>query len=137
MWGKKCHKILGSYCRHLIDKLVADEKGELALRLFLQCAQVVNQLPFEQNDVLAYEFFSQVRHAQNDTDTMLLIGINGHTNYNSSTHAISLNFKIVNLLKKRLVSFELSFSIFSKVEDNLTKKSKSSYLKWLVSRAVL
>lgn len=69
MWGKKCHKILGSYCRHLIDKLVADEKGELALRLFLQCALVVNQLPFEQNDVLAYEFFSQALALYEDAMT--------------------------------------------------------------------
>ena len=60
MWGKKCQKIVGNLCRQLIDKLVADEKAELALRLFLQCALVIDRLPFDEHELLAYECFSQV-----------------------------------------------------------------------------
>ncbi|XP_075239020.1 vacuolar protein sorting-associated protein 35-like [Convolutriloba macropyga] len=68
-WGKKCQKIVGGYCKQLVETIAADEKGELALRMYLQCALVVDKLPFDQHESLAYEFFSQALALYEDAVT--------------------------------------------------------------------
>lgn len=68
-WGKKCQKIAGSYCKQLTEAIAADEKGELALRMCLQCALVVDRVTFDQHESLAYEFFSQALALYEDAVT--------------------------------------------------------------------
>ncbi|ESO10541.1 hypothetical protein HELRODRAFT_96873 [Helobdella robusta] len=57
-WDKKCQKIF-QLCHQTIGALIKAELTELALRLFLQGALTVSQIPFEDHETVAYEFMSQ------------------------------------------------------------------------------
>lgn len=59
MWEKKCEKIF-TFCHQCIAALVKAELAEIPLRLFLQGALAVSQIPFATHESLAYEFVSQV-----------------------------------------------------------------------------
>ena len=48
------------YCHNLVTSLVKAEMSELPLRLFLQGALVLDCIPFETQETMAYEFISQV-----------------------------------------------------------------------------
>ena len=58
-WEKKVVKIV-QFCHNLITNLVKAEMSELPLRLFLQGALVLDAIPFETQETMAYEFISQV-----------------------------------------------------------------------------
>nr|CAG4638238.1 EOG090X00QE [Cyclestheria hislopi] len=58
MWEKKCEKIF-TYCHSCVAALVKAELAELPLRLFLQGALALSQIPFGTHETLAYEFVSQ------------------------------------------------------------------------------
>jgi len=57
-WEKKVVKIV-QFCHNLITNLVKAEMSELPLRLFLQGALVLDAIPFETQETMAYEFISQ------------------------------------------------------------------------------
>merc|ERR1712029_111463 len=57
-WEKKVVKIV-QFCHNLITSLVKAEMSELPLRLFLQGALVLDAIPFETQETMAYEFISQ------------------------------------------------------------------------------
>ena len=59
---------MGGVCRQLTERVAQDERGELALRMYLQSALVLDQMPFPKHQELAYEFFSQVRQHNYNTD---------------------------------------------------------------------
>ena len=59
LWEKKCEKIF-TFCHQCIAALVKAEMADLPLRLFLQGALAVSQIPFATHESLAYEFLSQV-----------------------------------------------------------------------------
>ena len=44
-----------------MSALVKAEMSELPLRLYLQGALVIDQIPFEEQQTVAYEFMSQAR----------------------------------------------------------------------------
>ena len=48
------------FCHTTISALVKAEMSELPLRLFLQGALVLDAVPFENQETVAYEFMSQV-----------------------------------------------------------------------------
>ena len=52
------------FCHTTISALVKAEMSELPLRLFLQGALVLDSVPFETQETVAYEFMSQVRFAR-------------------------------------------------------------------------
>jgi vacuolar protein sorting-associated protein 35 len=58
-WEKKVAKIF-QFCHTTISALVKAEMSELPLRLFLQGALVLDGVPFESQETVAYEFMSQV-----------------------------------------------------------------------------
>jgi len=58
LWEKKCEKIF-TFCHQCIAALVKAEMADLPLRLFLQGALAVSQIPFATHESLAYEFLSQ------------------------------------------------------------------------------
>lgn len=58
-WDKKCQKIF-QFCHGTIVALTKAELAELPLRLFLQGALAISQIPFENQETIAYEFMSQV-----------------------------------------------------------------------------
>lgn len=58
-WGKKCQKIF-QFCHQTISALIKEsEIAELPLRLFLQGALIINEIPFPNHETVAYEFMSQ------------------------------------------------------------------------------
>jgi len=57
-WEKKCQKIF-QFCHGTIVALTKAEFSELSLRLFLQGALAISQIPFENQETIAYEFMSQ------------------------------------------------------------------------------
>ena len=59
-WEKKCQKIF-SFALQTINALIKAELAELPLRLFLQGALAAGDIGFENHEVVAYEFMSQVR----------------------------------------------------------------------------
>ncbi|KAG8286139.1 Vacuolar protein sorting-associated protein 35 [Homalodisca vitripennis] len=59
-WQKKCGKIF-QFCRLTISALIKAELAELPLRLFLQGALAIGQIRFENHEIVAYEFLSQVQ----------------------------------------------------------------------------
>ena len=59
-WEKKVAKIF-QFCHTTISALVKAEMSELPLRLFLQGALVLDAVPFESQETVAYEFMSQVK----------------------------------------------------------------------------
>jgi len=58
LWEKNCEKIF-TFCHQCIAALVKAELAEIPLRLFLQGALAVSQIPFSIHESLAYEFVSQ------------------------------------------------------------------------------
>ena len=58
-WEKKVAKIF-QFCHTTISALVKAEMSELPLRLFLQGALVLDTIPFENQETVAYEYMSQV-----------------------------------------------------------------------------
>ncbi len=58
-WEKKVAKIF-QFCHTTITALVKAEMSELPLRLFLQGALVLDTIPFENQETVAYEYMSQV-----------------------------------------------------------------------------
>ena len=59
-WEKKVAKIF-QFCHTTLMALVKAEMSELPLRLFLQGALVLDTIPFENQETVAYEYMSQVR----------------------------------------------------------------------------
>merc|ERR1719210_2638835 len=57
-WEKKVAKIF-QFCHTTISALVKAEMSELPLRLFLQGALVLDTIPFENQETVAYEYMSQ------------------------------------------------------------------------------
>ncbi|XP_021966609.1 vacuolar protein sorting-associated protein 35 isoform X1 [Folsomia candida] len=57
-WEKKCGKIF-QFCHGTIVALTKAELAELPLRLFLQGALAIAQIPFENRETVAYEYMSQ------------------------------------------------------------------------------
>ncbi|PAA49851.1 hypothetical protein BOX15_Mlig015621g2, partial [Macrostomum lignano] len=57
-WRKKCRKIF-EFCHSTVCGLAKCELPNLALRLFVDGALVVDKIPFDQHDTVAYEFLSQ------------------------------------------------------------------------------
>ena len=51
---------LFQFCHTTISALVKAEMSELPLRLFLQGALVLDTIPFENQETVAYEYMSQV-----------------------------------------------------------------------------
>ena len=49
------------FCHTTLMALVKAEMSELPLRLFLQGALVLDTIPFENQETVAYEYMSQVR----------------------------------------------------------------------------
>ena len=58
-WEKKVAKIF-QFCHTTLMALVKAEMSELPLRLFLQGALVLDTIPFENQETVAYEYMSQV-----------------------------------------------------------------------------
>lgn len=58
MWDKKCQKIL-QYCHSTIAVLAKAELPELALRLYLQGALVIDQIAYTNHETVAYDFMTQ------------------------------------------------------------------------------
>ena len=77
-WEKKVAKIF-QFCHTTIIALVKAEMSELPLRLFLQGALVLDAVPFESQETVAYEFMSQVTtlYALIDTATLPINGLSG------------------------------------------------------------
>ncbi|XP_064640905.1 vacuolar protein sorting-associated protein 35-like [Lineus longissimus] len=57
-WEKKCQKIF-QFCHQTIVALIKAELAEISLRLFLQGALTAGEIPFENQETVAYEFMSQ------------------------------------------------------------------------------
>ncbi|KAL7639004.1 UNVERIFIED_CONTAM: hypothetical protein RMT77_010538 [Armadillidium vulgare] len=57
-WSKKVNKIF-QFCHQTITALVKHEFAEIPIRLFLQGALAVDNIPFESHQTVAYEFMSQ------------------------------------------------------------------------------
>ncbi|XP_023337734.1 vacuolar protein sorting-associated protein 35 isoform X1 [Eurytemora carolleeae] len=57
-WNPKIEKIF-KYCHTTISALVKAELAELPLRLYLQAALTCDQVPYESQETMAYEFMSQ------------------------------------------------------------------------------
>merc|ERR1712241_1025516 len=57
-WEKKVAKLF-QFCHTTLMALVKAEMSELPLRLFLQGALVLDAIPFETQETMAYEFISQ------------------------------------------------------------------------------
>jgi len=60
-WEEKVSRIF-KFCHTTIISLVKVEMSELPLRLFLQGALVLDAVPFENQETVAYEFISQVNN---------------------------------------------------------------------------
>ena len=77
-WEKKVAKIF-QFCHTTIIALVKAEMSELPLRLFLQGALVLDAVPFEGQETVAYEFMSQVTtlYALIDTATLPVNDLSG------------------------------------------------------------
>ena len=58
-WAKKVAKIF-QFCHSTITLLIKAEMSELPLRLYLQGALVLDGVPYENQETVAYEFISQV-----------------------------------------------------------------------------
>ena len=58
-WAKKVAKIF-QFCHSTITSLIKAEMSELPLRLYLQGALVLDGVPYENQETVAYEFISQV-----------------------------------------------------------------------------
>ena len=58
-WAKKVAKIF-QFCHNTITALIKAEMSELPLRLYLQGALVLDGVPYENQETVAYEFISQV-----------------------------------------------------------------------------
>ncbi|KAB7506789.1 Vacuolar protein sorting-associated protein 35 [Armadillidium nasatum] len=58
-WSKKVNKIF-QFCHQTITALVKHEFAEIPIRLFLQGALAVDNIPFESHQTVAYEFMSQL-----------------------------------------------------------------------------
>nr|CAG4640615.1 EOG090X00QE [Eulimnadia texana] len=58
LWEKKCEKIF-TFCHQCIAALVKAELADLPLRLFLQGALAISEIPFASQETSAYEFVSQ------------------------------------------------------------------------------
>ncbi len=60
-WEKKTQKIF-QFCHQTISALIKEaEMAEVPLRLFLQGALIIDQIPFSNSETVAYEFMSQVK----------------------------------------------------------------------------
>jgi len=57
-WDKKCQKIL-QYCHSTISVLAKADLAELALRLYLQGALVIDQISYSNHETVAYEYMTQ------------------------------------------------------------------------------
>nr|VZI02216.1 unnamed protein product [Spirometra erinaceieuropaei] len=57
-WETKVEQII-QFCHNSITKLIGANAPDTALKLFLNCAQAIDALPFGKQISLAYEFFSQ------------------------------------------------------------------------------
>merc|ERR1719411_2216860 len=57
-WEKKVAKLF-QFCHTTMSALVKAEMSELPLRLFLQGALVLDTIPFENQETVAYEYMSQ------------------------------------------------------------------------------
>lgn len=58
-WAKKVAKIF-QFCHSTITLLIKAEMSELPLRLYLQGALLLDGVPYENQETVAYEFISQV-----------------------------------------------------------------------------
>ena len=68
-WEKKVAKIF-QFCHTTISALVKAEMSELPLRLFLQGALVLDTVPFDTQETVAYEFMSQVSSCRRIQSTL-------------------------------------------------------------------
>ncbi|XP_014098973.2 vacuolar protein sorting-associated protein 35 isoform X1 [Bactrocera oleae] len=57
-WDKKCQKIL-QYCHSTIAAIAKADMADLALRLYLQGALVIDEIGYSNHETVAYEFMTQ------------------------------------------------------------------------------
>lgn len=58
LWNKKCQKIL-QYCHSTISTLAKADLPDLALRLYLQGALVIDKMAYTNHETVAYDFMTQ------------------------------------------------------------------------------
>uniref|UniRef100_A0A1I8IFR0 Vacuolar protein sorting-associated protein 35 n=1 Tax=Macrostomum lignano TaxID=282301 RepID=A0A1I8IFR0_9PLAT len=92
-WRKKCRKIF-EFCHSTVCGLAKCELPNLALRLFVDGALVVDKIPFDQHDTVAYEFLSQAfslyEEEISDSKRMTCFAAENHEPLRSQTvHAAS------------------------------------------------
>ncbi len=58
-WESEAERVI-TFCHQCATKLVAVSAPDTALKLFLNCAQVIDRVPIDKQTHFAYEFFSQV-----------------------------------------------------------------------------